>query len=446
MVINNLMRLRNKPLNSENFSDFFHNIPIPTFAWQIVGEELVLIDFNDATENLSFEGVSLGIKASDLFKDDGRILTNLLSCLNEKSNFSEECEYRMKKTGEQKKFSTSFIFLPPDLVILHIEDLTMQTQVNKALEKAHDALTGLELIINQSPAVLFLVRDEEGWPVEYITENISQFGYGPSDFYSHMLKFADIIHPDDLGNIITDSYLKGQNSATEFVQEYRIVSKLGEYRWINVRTWIKRNRENIITHFQGIILDITERRQTEEKLKESDEKFRTITEQSLLGVIILQKGKIEYINKGLAEIAEYEPKEIKDWPINEFIKSIYPEDLPLVMENMQVKLEENKESVTRYTFRILTKSKKIKWLEIISKIISYQGDLAILATLIDVTEKKEAEVKLKESEENFKNLNEALEQKVLDRTKDLKKSEEKYRLISENANDLISIVNAKWKF
>ena len=431
------MGLKNRPLNSVSFSDFFKNIPIPTFAWQIVGEELVLIDFNNATEKLSFEGVSLGIKASELFKDDGRILTNLLSFLNEKSNFSEECEYRMKKTGEQKKFSTSFIFLPPDLVILHIEDLTMQTQVSKALQKAHDALTGLELIINQSPAVVFLVRDEEGWPVEYITENISQFGYGPSDFYSHMLKFADIIHPDDLENVITDTYLKGQSSATEFVQEYRVVSKLGEYRWINVRTWIKRNRDNIITHFQGIILDITERRQTEEKLKESDEKFRTITEQSLLGVIILQKGKVKYVNKALAEMAEFKPTEVKNWPINEFVKSIYPEDLPMVIKNMQIKLEENKEAITRYTFRILTKSKKIKWLEIISKTISYQGDLAILSTLIDVTEKREAEVKLKESEGNLKKLNEALEQKVLDRIEDLKKSEEKWRSMAKNSPDFL---------
>ncbi|KKK88295.1 hypothetical protein LCGC14_2744590, partial [marine sediment metagenome] len=166
-MISNLIELKNRPLNSESFSAFFAAIPLPTFAF--VGEDLVLIDFNDAIEKLSFEGVSLGIKASELFKDDGRILKNLFSCLHEKSNFSEECEYRMKKTGEQKKFSTSFIFIQPDLVILHIEDLTRQNKVNKALQEARDVLTGLQLIINQSPAVVFLVRDEEGWPVEYIT-------------------------------------------------------------------------------------------------------------------------------------------------------------------------------------------------------------------------------------------------------------------------------------
>ena len=271
-MISNLIELKNRPLNSESFSAFFAAIPLPTFAF--VGEDLVLIDFNDAIEKLSFEGVSLGIKASELFKDDGRILKNLFSCLHEKSNFSEECEYRMKKTGEQKKFSTSFIFIQPDLVILHIEDLTRQNKVNKALQEARDVLTGLQLIINQSPAVVFLVRDEEGWPVEYITDNIRQFGYETSDFNSYNLKFTDIIHPDDLDSVVTEAYLKCQNSAAEFVQEYRIVSKLGEHRWTNVRTWVKRNREDTITHFQGIILDITERREAEEKLKESENFLR----------------------------------------------------------------------------------------------------------------------------------------------------------------------------
>ncbi len=423
------MRLKNRPLNSESFSEFFNKIPIPTFAWHIVGEELVLIDFNNATEKLSFEGISLGIKASELFKDDKKILTNLFRCLREKCNFSEELEFHMKTTDELKILFTTYTFLLPDLVIFHVEDMTMQKQVRKALQEARDVLTGLELIINQSPAVVILIRNEEGWPVEYITDNIRQFGYEPSDFYSHILQFADLIHPDDLKDAITESYLKCQNGTNEFVQEYRIISKLGAHRWINIRTWVKRDRDNNITHFQGIILDITERRQTEEKLKESEEKFRKITEQSLLGVAIFQEGKIKYVNKALANLAEYSPIDIKEWPLNEFVKLVHPEDLPTVMQRMQEKLEDIKDVVSRYIFRILTKSGKIKWLEIISKVIIYQGSLAILATMIDITEKKQAEIKLQESEENLKKLNEVLEQKVSERTRDLKKSEEKYRFL-----------------
>ena len=396
MAISNLIELKNRPLNSESFSAFFAAIPIPSFAF--VGEELVLIDFNDAIEKLSFEGVSLGIKASELFKDDGRILKNLFRCLHEKSNFSEECEYRMKKTGEQKKFSTSFIFIQPDLVILHIEDLTRQNKVNKALKKALDALTGLQLIINQSPAVVFLVRDEEGWPVEYITDNIRQFGYEPSDFYSHMLKFTDIIHPEDLGNVITETRLKCQNSVTEFVQEYRIVSKLGEYRWINVRTWIKRNRENQITHFQGIILDITERRVMEDILKESDEKWRDLSENSPAHVLLLDREhKIIYINRTVPDLS-------KEEVIGTSIYDYTPQEFHKVSRDIYNSVWETGESRSFHTY-YKTKEGDIRYFDVWIGPVTQSGKVvALVSHGMDVTKRKKAEQEIKESEEKFRAL------------------------------------------
>jgi len=428
------MGLKNKSLNSDSFSKFFNKIPIPTFAWQVVGEDFVLIDYNSEVKNLAFINVEeiLGIKATELFKDNDKILTDLYKCAREKSDFSEEFEYRVKTTGEQKVLSSTYVFIQPDLVITHVKDLSRQNQINNALKEARDALIGLELIINQSPATVFLLRNEEGWPVEYITENIKQFGYHPSDFYSKILNFTDIIHPDDLEDVVSDAYLKCQNSTNEFVQEYRIVSKLGKPRWVNVRIWVKYDRENVITNFQGIILDITERKQYEERLKESEEKFRKITEKSLLGVAIFQKDTLKYINKALAELAEVDPSEVKDRFFKEFIKMIHPEDLPTVMENLRVLLKGDKDIVSQYTFRIITKSGKVKWLEILSKTISYQGDMAILATLIDITEKKETELKLKESEESLKKLNKTLEQKVTERTIELKESEANLRTAIES--------------
>ena len=396
MAISNLIELKNRPLNSESFSAFFAAIPIPSFAF--VGEELVLIDFNDAIEKLSFEGVSLGIKASELFKDDGRILTNLFSCLHEKSNFSEECEYRMKKTGEQKKFFTSFIFIQPDLVILHIEDLTRQNKVNKALQEARDVLTGLQLILNQSPAVVFLVRDEEGWPVEYITDNIRQFGYEPSDFYSHMLKFTDIIHPEDLGNVITETRLKCQNSVTEFVQEYRIVSKLGEYRWINVRTWIKRNRENQITHFQGIILDITERRVMEDILKESDEKWRDLSENSPAHVLLLDREhKIIYINRTVPDLS-------KEEVIGTSIYDYTPQEFHKVSRDIYNSVWETGESRSFHTY-YKTKEGDIRYFDVWIGPVTQSGKVvALVSHGMDVTKRKKAEQEIKESEEKFRAL------------------------------------------
>ena len=141
---------------------------------------------------------------------------------------------------------------------------------------------------------------------------------------------------------------------------------------------------------------IIEERETRFKLKESEEKFRTIADQSLIGINILQDDKIKYVNKALSTIIEYPIEEISNWNLQAFHKITHPEDLPRVYESIK-KIQDGKTGSTiRYSCRITTKSKKIKWVEIFVKLILYQGKRAILASIIDITTQMEAEQKLKE--------------------------------------------------
>lgn len=125
----------------------------------------------------------------------------------------------------------------------------------------------LECIVNCSPAVAFLRRVEEGWPVEFVSENIRQFGYSPEDFYSGRITYCNIIHPDDLKRVATElSQCNSQQGEWSVSLEYRIVTASGEERWLDDRTWATRGEDGQITHYQGIVLDITERKKTEQKL------------------------------------------------------------------------------------------------------------------------------------------------------------------------------------
>ncbi|KKM91255.1 hypothetical protein LCGC14_1230410, partial [marine sediment metagenome] len=231
-----------------------------------------------------------------------------------------------------------------------------------------------------------------------ITDNIRQFGYEPSDFYSHMLKFTDIIHPEDLGNVITETRLKCQNSVTEFVQEYRIVSKLGEYRWINVRTWIKRNRENQITHFQGIILDITERRVMEDILKESDEKWRDLSENSPAHVLLLDREhKIIYINRTVPDLS-------KEEVIGTSIYDYTPQEFHKVSRDIYNSVWETGESRSFHTY-YKTKEGDIRYFDVWIGPVTQSGKVvALVSHGMDVTKRKKAEQEIKESEEKFRAL------------------------------------------
>jgi PAS domain S-box-containing protein len=154
--------------------------------------------------------------------------------------------------------------------------------------------------------------------------------------------------------------------------------------------------------FGAIIRDITENKKAELTLKESEEKFRSISEQSSLGIIILHEGVIKYANEAIRKITGYTNEEIEAWTQNEFMKKIHPEDLPLVLEHLQKKLKGETTETSHYSFRIITKPNDVKWVDLHSKAISYQGNIAILATFIDITEKIRAERQLKESEEKFR--------------------------------------------
>jgi len=148
----------------------------------------------------------------------------------------------------------------------------------------------------------------------------------------------------------------------------------------------------------GTYEDITERKWAEETLKESEEKFRLLSEQNLLGIVILQDGLVKYVNNAASEITEYSIEEALDWKPNGFSKLFHPDDLEFVIKQAQKKQTGDKDSTIHYSYRIITKSGNVKWVDQYSKTITFAGKYANLITLTDITERKRAEEALRESE------------------------------------------------
>lgn len=151
-----------------------------------------------------------------------------------------------------------------------IVDITDQKKREEQLQETLAIKDELESIINNSPVVVFQWKSEgkleEKWPVEFVSNNITRFGYTSDEFYSGKFQYGDIIHPDDLERVQYELCKRREKGHSDFSQEYRIITKSNEIRWVDERTFIQRNENGDAVSYQGIIVDITERKHTENLL------------------------------------------------------------------------------------------------------------------------------------------------------------------------------------
>lgn len=126
-------------------------------------------------------------------------------------------------------------------------------------------------------------------------------------------------------------------------------------------------------------------------LIESELKYRTLVEQSLEGILIIQEGLIKFVNPNLLKILSYEGKEMLG---KDILRFLYPDDRELLSENLG-KLSDNQDVRSSLELRMVHKNEERIYMEVLSTLIQYEGKPAILTTLRDITERKKTEAELK---------------------------------------------------
>ncbi len=183
----------------------------------------------------------------------------------------------------------------------------------------------------------------------------------------------------------------------------------------------------------AIVRDISERKKVESQLIESEKKYRTLIDQSLQGITILQDGFIVFANPAFEEISGYTIEELLNFSPEDARTFVHPEDREIVQEWIRDRFM-GKSSHSRYDFRITRKDGSVSWLDASVSLIEYQGKPANQVTFVDITKRKQAEEEMKEYAEN-------LEKLVEERTSELKESEERYRGLYESSIDGIAFTN-----
>ena len=188
------------------------------------------------------------------------------------------------------------------------EDITNQKRAEMALQEAYR-------IINRSKAVAFLWKNADGWPVEFVSDNVKELlGYNAEDFTSGKIAYAGVVHSHDLERVAREVALfSAEEGREEFAHDpYRVVTKDGKIRWVDDMTYIRRDENGDITHYEGIVLDISERVRAEHERESLQDKLQRSQKMESLG--ILAGGVAHDLNNVLSGIVSYPELILMDLP------------------------------------------------------------------------------------------------------------------------------------
>jgi PAS domain S-box-containing protein len=239
-------------------------------------------------------------------------------------------------------------------------------------------------IFEHSPAMVYLT-DPNGVILDMNEAGIRMLGYDSRDEVVG-LEAAHHIYADPGDRKLYLETIEKTGSVQDF--ETRFQHNDGTIMDVSITGTTSRNTNGELEGYEGFIIDVTDRKRTERALQDSEEKYRTVVENSLSAIFIHQGGLFQFVNQRFAEMLGYNsPKEIIGTP---FWEIVHPEDRTMVKERGLMR-EKSEILPTRYIFRTVKKDGITVWVDMRATHATYMGKSAVVGNLIDISQSKKAE-------------------------------------------------------
>ncbi len=123
----------------------FKSVPVPMYTWQKIGEDFILREGNDAAFAITKGEVAkyVGIEAAELYGEDHEYIRDMSRCFSQKTTIEREVLYHFQGTGEDRHLAVKYAFVPPDIVMVHTEDITPRKKAEEELKRYRDHLEEL---------------------------------------------------------------------------------------------------------------------------------------------------------------------------------------------------------------------------------------------------------------------------------------------------------------
>lgn len=345
----------------ERFVALFRNFPLPALVWQRHGDDFILVDFNIAAFDITCGGIDQlrGALLSEAYHDVPELMEDIAHAFAEQTVTRREMSYRFRTTGEQRYMEFTCSFAPPDLVIMHAQDLTERRQTLGQLHLFESAVFSANepLVILQGLSAL-----GAGMPrVLYVNEAFSRLtGYRAEEAVGRSVDFLGGARTDTEAMVeVHNTLASGQPFQGEFV----LCRKDGSEFWAEVSLLPVAVEALPGTYWVALLRDITARKQAEEALRESENRYRILSELASDFAFAFQvtpdgRLELEWITDAFSRITGFTPQEMEreGWS-----QIVHPGDLEMIFGGLDGLAPDR---LPVYEVRIAAKTGEIRWLRI----------------------------------------------------------------------------------
>jgi PAS domain S-box-containing protein len=364
--------------------------PNPIFEADFGGK---IIYCNPATKKLFPDFEDLGL-SHPFLSDWNQIVGSFVD--KTKNKFGRE----VKVAGHW--YHETFYFVPEtDNIRVYTVDIDELQKAEEMLRKSEEEYSSLFANMIDGFAYCQMIFDETEKPVDFIYLQIN-------DAFETITGLRrDLI----VGKRVTQAIPGIKEANPELFEIYGRVALSGKKErfevffkplglWLSISVYCPRKG-----YFVAVFEDVTQRKKIEESLKESEEKFRNLAEESPNIIFINKQGKVLYANKKCEDITGYTREEFYSPNFN-FLSLCSPEYVE-VMRSSYAKHMRG-EDAPPYDFVLITKGGERIDVMTTSKLINYDGDKAILGIVTDISDLKKAQDALNQTMDELVNVNEKL--------------------------------------
>lgn len=269
-------------------------------------------------------------------------------------------------------------------------DISDRKIAERALRKSENRFRTLVANID---AVVYHCRCDRDWTMGYMSPPILELsGYPANEFIGNCIRtYESIIHPKDR-EYVWQGIEKSTPTDPTFLLEYRILHRNGETRWVSERGKVIFNRAGQAKSLEGVIFDISDRKQADKSLQLT----QFAIDKAAVGVFwIGEDGNFLDVNDSACSDLGYNHNELK----GRYVWDINPDLQPQEWSHYWQDIQQN--NFVRHEVRHQHKDGSISPFEVVSNYLEYEGEGFIFAQVQNIRDRKQAEIQLKQSNEEL---------------------------------------------